>query len=105
LLATLQHGGGRNNLIIPLTLAKKVAQIADSKKGQDVLLLDLRKLSGVTDFFVICGSDSTIGVKAIAEAILLQIEQEGAKAHHVEGFDEGTWILDDYGDVIVHVFL
>jgi ribosome-associated protein len=65
----------------------------------------LRKISGVTDFFVICGSDSTIGAKAIAEAIQLQLKMEGVTAFHIEGFDEGTWILADYGDVIVHVFV
>lgn len=91
--------------ITPLTLAKKAAQVADSKKGRKVLLLDLRKLSSVTDFFVICGSESVNGVKAIAEAILLQLKEKGISASHVEGLAEGTWALADYGDVIVHVFL
>ena len=102
---SLHFNAARGGAIIPLTLAKKAAQIADSKKGQDVLLLDLRKLSSVTDFFVICGSDSTIGVKAIAETIQLQLEAEGVAPYHIEGFEEGTWVLADYGDVIVHVFL
>jgi len=70
-----------------------------------VLVLDLRKLSSVTDFFVICGSDSAIGVKAIAEAVLMQLKEEGAVANHLEGLSEGAWILADYGDVVVHVFL
>ncbi|RJP17571.1 MAG: ribosome silencing factor [Candidatus Abyssobacteria bacterium SURF_5] len=89
----------------PLDLAKKAAQVADSKKSQDVLILDLRKLSSVTDFFVICGSESVLGVKAIAEAILLKLKEEKITPNHVEGLDEGNWVLADYGDVIVHVFL
>jgi len=86
-------------------LAKKAAQIADDKKGDEVLLLDLRKLSSVTDFFVICSSKSAIGVKAIAGAIQEQMKKEGVSANHIEGLGEGTWILADYGDVVVHVFL
>lgn len=46
-----------------------------------------------------------IGVKAIAEAILLQLKKEGITPNHVEGLDQGNWVLADYGDVIVHVFL
>lgn len=68
-------------------------------------MLDLRKLSSVTDFFVICGSDSIIGVKAIAEAILLKLKEEGVAPSHIEGIEEGNWVLADYGDVIIHVFL
>ncbi len=68
-------------------------------------MLDLRKLSNVTDFFVICSSISVIGVKAIAEEIIYRLKEEGIAAHHVEGEEAGTWILADYGDVIVHIFL
>lgn len=92
-------------IITPLTLAKKACRIAESKKGDEVLLLDLRKLSSVTDFFVICSSRSIIGVKAIAEEILLRLKEEDVVAHHVEGLIEGTWVLADYGDVVVHIFL
>lgn len=69
------------------------------------MVLDLRKLSSVTDFFVICGSDSVVGVKAIADAVLLQLKKERVAPDHVEGLDEGNWVLVDYGDVVVHVFL
>lgn len=68
-------------------------------------MLDLRKLSNVTDFFVICSSKSAIGVKAIAEEILHRLKKDDISVHHIEGQDTGTWILADYGDVIVHVFL
>ncbi len=68
------------------------------------MLLDLRKLSSVTDYFVICGSRSLVGVRAIAEAILEQLKQEGSVANHIEGMQAGTWVLADYGDVVVHVF-
>lgn len=73
-------------------------------KGDDVALLDLRKLTIITDFFVICSSKSTIGVKAIAEEILGRMKAEGIPTNHIEGLAEGNWVLADYGDVIVHVF-
>jgi ribosome-associated protein len=82
-----------------------VAQIADDKKGENIILLDLRKISNVTDFFVLCGSKSAVGVKAIAEEIVYRLKDEGIPAHHIEGMNEGTWVLADYGDIIVHVFL
>ena len=73
-------------------------------KSENVVLLDLRKLTIVADFFVICGSPSTVGVKAIAEEILHSFKDEGVKPNHVEGLSEGTWVLIDYGDLFVHVF-
>jgi len=73
-------------------------------KGDEVLLLDLRKLTIVTDFFVICGSVSTVGVKAIAEEILHRLKKENITPNHIEGLDEGNWVLLDYADLIVHVF-
>ncbi len=73
-------------------------------KGDDVVLLDLRKLTIVSDFFIICGSPSTVGVKAIAEEILYSFKDEGVTPSHVEGMNEGTWVLIDYGDLIIHVF-
>jgi ribosome-associated protein len=69
-----------------------------------VLLLDLRDLTIVTDFFVICSSLSTVGVKAIAEEILHKLKEEGITPDHSEGLAEGTWVLLDYGDMIVHIF-
>ena len=65
----------------------------------------MRKLSSVTDFFVICSSKSVVGVKAIAGAIQEHLKKEGIPASHIEGLGSGTWVLADYGDVVVHVFL
>lgn len=96
--------GGRSRVITPLTLAKKAARIADNMKGENVLLLDLRKLTIITDFFVICDSRSIIGVKSIAEEILGRLKEDGVSPNHIEGLAEGNWVLIDYGDAIVHIF-
>lgn len=85
-------------------LAKKIAELALSKKASDVLLMDLRKKSSATDFFVVCSGDSEPQVKAIADAILDGMEKKGFDAWHAEGFHARQWILLDYVDVVVHVF-
>lgn len=85
-------------------LAKRIAALALSKKASDVLLMDLRKKSSATDFFVVCSGDSEPQVKAIADAILDGMEKKGLDVWHSEGFHARQWILLDYVDVVVHVF-
>ena len=86
------------------TLAKKVAEFALSKKAYDVLLMDVRKVTGTADFFVICSADSDTQVRAIADAIEQQSKEIGVPVWHMEGFQASTWIILDYVDVVVHVF-
>ncbi len=81
-----------------------MARKADDFKADDVLLLDLRKLTIVSDFFIICGSRSTIGVKAVAEDVLHDFKKQGILPSHVEGLSDGEWVLIDFGDAILHVF-
>ena len=88
----------------PKTLAKKIAQLALTKKAHNVTLLDLRKLTDMTDFFVVCSADSDVQVKAIADAIAEGTEQIGTAPWHSEGLSERQWVLLDYVDVVVHVF-
>ncbi len=85
-------------------LAKRIAALALSKKATDVLLMDLRKKSSATDFFVVCSGDSEPQVKAIADAIRDGMERKGMDVWHSEGFHARQWILLDYVDVVVHVF-
>jgi len=87
------------------TLAKRIAEIASEKKAVDILVLDLRKLTSFTDFFVICSGTSDRQVQAIARAIHDSLKHD----HKVmplgeEGMDSGHWALLDYGDVVTHVF-
>lgn len=85
-------------------LAKKVAEQAIGKKARDVVLIDLRKKSSATDFFVVCTGDSDTQVKAIADGIRDGMHDSGFNAWHTEGFQARLWILLDYVDVVVHVF-
>jgi ribosome-associated protein len=77
---------------------------AEDKKALDLVVLDLRKAAGFTDFFVICSGANTRQVRAIADAVVDTLGDEGVKPAHVEGYDRSEWILIDYFDFIVHVF-
>jgi ribosome-associated protein len=80
------------------------SRIAADKKAMDVVVLDMRDASSITDYFLICSGGSERQVQAIADAIDEQLTQSGIESLGVEGYREGRWILMDYGDVIVHVF-
>ena len=85
-------------------LAKKITNLIFNKKGYDVKILDLRKLTTITDYFVVCSGDSNTQVKAIADEVDKTLRDEGIRAWHVEGYQALNWILIDFIDVVVHVF-
>ncbi len=80
------------------------AEAAEDKKALNVLILDLRGLTYITDYFVICSAGNVTQVGAITDGVDRALA--GAERHpsHVEGKAEASWVLMDYGDVIVHVF-
>lgn len=85
--------------------AKKIALLLDSKKGMDISLLDVRGISTITDYFVIATGGSTRQVLALADYV-----EEGARPlnmslRHKEGHRTGDWIILDYVDVVVHIFI
>lgn len=76
------------------------------KKGQDVVSLDLRSIDGaITDFFVVCDGSNTTQVGAIAENIAEKMKQEGLKLFRSQGEGNNFWIIQDYGHIVVHIFL
>ncbi len=85
-------------------LAKKIAHLTLTKKASNVLVMDLRKITPMTDFFVICSGDTDTQVKAIANAVLEGLENEGIRVWHNEGISELRWVLLDYVDVVAHIF-
>ncbi len=82
----------------------KIARFALSRKAQDVTVMDLRKLTDMTDFFVVCSADSDVQVKAVADAIAEGTDKIGVSSWHSEGLTHRQWVLLDYVDVVVHVF-
>src|SRR5574337_442527 len=91
-------------MLSTLETAQLCAEAADGKKGFDILILDLRKLTYITDYFVICSAGNTTQVSAIADSIGQTLARTGKHPSHIEGQAEAQWILMDYGDVVVHVF-
>jgi ribosome-associated protein len=84
--------------------AALVSRIAIDRKALDVVVLDMRDISSITDYFLICSGGSERQVRAIADAIDEALGASGAVSLGVEGYREGHWILMDFGDVIVHIF-
>ena len=74
------------------------------KKATDLVVLDVRGLTSVADFVIICSGSSNRQVMAIAEFIQIDLKKHGIKPLGVEGIKEGHWVLLDYGHVIIHVF-
>ncbi len=85
-------------------MADRVLQIAIDKKGSDILLLDLRKVTTIADYFVICTGATGRQIRAISQAVMEDLEHLGIAPLHDEGSADSGWILLDYGDVVVHVF-
>ena len=86
-------------------IALRAARAASDLKAQDVKVLDVRSVSVIADYFVICSCDSSVHLRAVTREILEEIKKEkGLKIQRREGTDESRWILIDLGDVIVHVF-
>jgi ribosome-associated protein len=77
---------------------------AQEKKAQDIMALDVRGLSSVTDYMVVCTGSSDTNVRAIAESVREKLAGKGERPLSVEGVQEGTWVLIDYVDFVVHVF-
>ncbi|MEO0020020.1 MAG: ribosome silencing factor [candidate division WOR-3 bacterium] len=87
-------------------VARRLAKIIEKKLGEDVVILDLREASPLADFFVIATASSTVHARAIADGLCDPRLLKGLKMpHHIEGWESGQWILLDYFDVIVHIFL
>ncbi|HLQ67617.1 MAG TPA: ribosome silencing factor [Candidatus Limnocylindrales bacterium] len=85
-------------------LARAAARLTLTKRAEEVMILDLRELDGVCDFFVLATGSSEVQVRAIADAVEDGLRPEGTRPWHVEGYEARKWILLDYVDVVVHVF-
>jgi ribosome-associated protein len=86
-------------------LARRSAELVGEKKCEDIKILDIRGLTSVTDFFVIATADSERKAKAAAEHLIDELKEDGERPMHVEGMDSMHWILLDYINVVVHIFM
>ncbi len=88
----------------PSKLAEFIIAILDSKKAFDLKLLHVEAQTVIADYFVIGTGTSRTQVRALADEIEFKLEPYGIKPAHIEGADAGTWVLQDFGAVIVHLF-
>jgi ribosome-associated protein len=87
-------------------LARCLAEVADGKKAEDVIALDMRPVVGYTDFLVVCTARNERQAKAIHDDARLRLKQDhGLLPTNVEGETEGRWVLMDYLDCVLHVFV
>ncbi len=81
-----------------------MAQAAQDRRGEEVLVLDMRELITICDYFVICNGRSRLHVEAVAEEIADQMAEGRIRAKHREGIPDASWVILDYLDVVVHIF-
>lgn len=86
-------------------LADTAGRLAREKKAHAVRILDLRKLSSVTDYFVVCSVDAEVQARAVADHISDSLRAKKVRPWHTEGYGDSGWILIDFVDVMVHIFL
>ncbi|SET44367.1 ribosome silencing factor [[Clostridium] aminophilum] len=76
----------------------------EDKKANDIRIIDIHEISVIADYFIICDGASASQVHALADNLEEKLAKAGKGVHKTEGYGQGTWILEDYGDIIVHIF-
>jgi len=88
--------------------SKRKAEVAAAalvaRKAAEPVLLDLRRVTPIADYFLICHGGARPPLHALADAVAEALRREGAAPHAIEGYDQAHWILMDYGDLMVHIF-
>lgn len=88
--------------------AREMAEIAvkalDSKKGKEIRPIRIDKITTLAEYFVICTGTSNTQINALCDAVEKELTEKGEEPLHREGYRGGTWVLLDYGCVVVHVF-
>lgn len=87
-----------------MSAARRAAQVLLDNKANDVVMLDLRPVSDMADFFIVASGTSDTHVRATAGHVVETLKKEGLRVHSVEGMEQGRWVLLDYVDFVVHVF-
>ena len=83
---------------------EKIVKILDSKKAEDIQVIGITNLTIIADYFVIATGTSTTQVKSLADEVDFQLGELGVEARGIEGVRAASWIVLDYGDIVVHVF-
>ncbi len=87
-----------------LESAIEVARVCDAYRGRDTLILDLTAITPICDYFVITTGTNRRQIHAVADEVNRVLRENGSKRKGREGYDESSWVVQDYGDVVLHVF-
>ena len=88
----------------PRQLAAIAAQVCDDKKAKDIIVLDVRKITTISDYFIVCSTTNERQARAIADTMRVTFKEMGIREMGVEGIDDAHWVLQDFGYIVVHVF-
>ena len=91
--------------VIKKATPEVIARLAGEKKAMDTVILKMAEVSLVTDYFIICSANSTTQVRAIADHVEEKLSEAGLEPLHKEGYREDHWVLLDYSECILHVFV
>ena len=87
-----------------LMAAKDAASALDQKFGKDIVVLDIREISSIADYFIITEAGNPNQVQAMVDEVGLVMDKYGVGLSHIEGMQKSDWVLMDFGDIIVHIF-
>ncbi len=85
-------------------LLQKIEKILESKKGIDIKHMEIKDVTTIADYFVIASGTSSTHIKSLADNVEYELKKDGIYPNKIEGYETGTWILMDYGDVVLHIF-
>lgn len=80
-----------------------IVKALDDKKARDIDVLDISEITSLGDYFIICTCGSGVQVRACVDEVEEKMEEKGISCAHKEGYSNGSWVLMDYGDIIVHI--
>ena len=85
-------------------IVKKIGELILNKKGDNIKILDVRELTSLTEYFIICPSDSAPKTRAITEHIKTELKKDNISPWHIEGLEKMEWVLLDYVNIVINVF-
>jgi len=90
--------------ITPRQLALLAAEVCDEKKAKEIIVLDVRKITSISDYFIVCSTSNERQARAIAEDLRMRLKEMGKRELGVEGLEDARWVLQDFGDIVLHIF-
>ncbi len=90
--------------ITPRQLAALGAQICDEKKAKGIIVLDVRKITTISDYFIVCSTSNERQARAIADEMRVRLKEMGIREMGVEGLEDARWVRQDFGYIVIHLF-